>query len=565
MLSMLRVIRRFRWFSSRPLAPRPLLAALGLVTALPAAALDPKSKWVRAKTAAVEVLSDASQKNASEFAVQYSAFRFVLAEMIGEPARALPPSTVVLFRDRRDFSRYFPSSGDSRLVSVSTVVDGDAVLAQALDWDREGALRLAFEFETTWALPRMGYRLPIWAAQGTGKVFSTISVKSGRCIFGDYHAGWVNAWEREPIPWPRFFEINPGSQAYSATADSSFYHSQAWALMHWVWLSDERGGDRFARLVAALRDDDTGLRAIEAVTETPVAGLTKKLSVYGRRMTRTREFKFDEAGLRARMETGPADPAIVGLHVADLLTSLDRQWEAEQELVAARTLAPEHPGVREAEARLALRRNDGENALARYREAIALKTRHARSYLISAEDWLNQGTSGGADEAGGGGLAADTAIAELRRALELDPKDARAHRLLARAFYVRPQISEQDIDELAPGVALGDPTGVIRYYRALIWARLKKTESYRAALKELIQVRGIDAAVRNDAAGRLAQLAFNELVERVEQRVADGKFQEARELVTQARQTSLQTPALGNRLIQVEQWIEQAAQRSAPR
>src|SRR4051794_1098034 len=78
-------------------------ALLLVILASPAVAMDTKAKWIRVKTDHVEVLSDARQKDAVEFAVQYSAFRHVLGEMIGAPAQKLPASVVLLFENNRQF------------------------------------------------------------------------------------------------------------------------------------------------------------------------------------------------------------------------------------------------------------------------------------------------------------------------------------------------------------------------------------------------------------------------------------------------------------------------------
>ncbi|MES2696303.1 MAG: hypothetical protein V4773_22720 [Verrucomicrobiota bacterium] len=530
------------------------LAGLGLTSA--ARALDPKSKWVRAKTDYVEVLSSASQKEAIEYALQYSAFRYVFGEMMGEKARQLPPTIVVLFRQRREFEANFPPRDKKAdLVSVSYVADGQPLQAHALDSDRERALRLAFEFETTWAMPRLGYGLPVWAGQGTGKVFSTIKLRGGVCVLGDYFASSVDRWLVAPIPWPRFFDINLLSKEYSNTDGPGSYHSQAWAFMHYLWLSDGQGPERFQQLVERLRTEPE-MQAALAVLKIPAADLTKTLSRYTGKMNRTRDFKIDEAAWRARMETGPADRALVGVHLSDLMRGFQQNDAAERELALARVAAPDHPTIREARAREAWARRDWQEALSLYREAIALNSTNFHAYIYSAEDWLNQSSSRGADEAGGGGTITETAIAELRRALQINPYEDHAYRVLARAFYVRPEITEEHLNDLQPGILLGDSTGLIRYYRALVYGRLKKIPEYQAALEALAAAPAIQASLRGEVAVRLGKIHYNVLADAVEKLAGEGRFPEARALVTQARATTLKDADFEQPLGKMVKWLD---------
>lgn len=519
-------------------------------------ALEPKSQWVRARTEYVEVFSDASQSEATEYALQYSAFRHVFSEMIGEPARSLPPTVILLFRSRRIFETYFPQVGDKSgdLVSVSNVFDGVPVQAHVLNNTRERTLRISYEFEATWAMSRLGLGLPTWAGQGTGKVFSSVKMEKGVCTFGDYQAMSLNGWLTSPMPWARFFEINEFSKEYRDKLWMGVYHSQSWALMHYLWLRDDQGAERFRELTRRLRTEP-GMAVALDLAGVPEAELKRTLSRYVGRMSRVREIKVDEAGWRARMATGAAERAVVGVYLADLLRGFHQRAAAERELAEARVSAPEHPFVREGRAREALARGDRESALTLYREAIERKSTNAIAYIVSARDWLNQGSSGGRDEAGGGGTIAETAIAELRRALEIDPRNEEAHGLLGRALFVRLQITEADLRLLDPGIQMGDTKGIIRYYRALVLGRLKRHAEYQEALAALSVSPTVDADIREQATTRLGQEAYNALLDQVEKLAGEGKFAEARAAATAVRKGALRAEMFQPRLDKVDEWI----------
>lgn len=528
-------------------------------------ALEPKSQWVRARTPYVEVFSDASQSEATEYALQYSAFRHVFTELVGDPARTLPPTVILLFRNRRTFDAYFPQIGDKsgELVSVSSVADGLPLQAHVLSRTRERTLRMAYEFEATWALSRLGLGLPLWAGQGTGKVFSTVKMARGVCTFGDYQAMALNGWLDSPMPWTRFFEINEGSKEYRDKLWMSVYHSQSWALMHYLWLRDDNGAERFRELVRRVRTEASMAVALD-LAGVPEAELKRTLSRHIGRASRVREFKIDEAAWHAQMQTGPAERAVVGVRLADLLRGyLFQVGKAELELNDARAAAPDHPLVRDGRARQAVARGDRGAALALYREAIELKSTNVTAYLTSASDWLDQGRSGGLDEAGGGGIIVETAIAELRRALEIDPRNEEAYRLLGRALFVRPQIAEADLGLLDPGIQLGDTKGGIRYYRALVLGRLKQDAAYQEALAALSVSDTVQPDIREEAANRLGREVFNALLDQVEKLAAAGNFAEARAHAAAARKGALRAELFRPRLDKVDEWIAATERKDA--
>ena len=548
-------------FSSHPLARFSPLAALLLVLPLAAAAIDPKSKWVRARTEFVEVLSDGSQKNAVEFAIQYSAFRYALAQSVGERAAQLPPSTVVLINNPREFKRLFGQpAAKTELSTVSTEVDGRAVIAQSVGTDREASLRLAFEFETTWSLRRMGYFLPVWAAQGTGKVFATVAVKRGVCLIGDADVQALDFWLNDPLPWPHFVQIHNGSPEYTDPRKLAFYHSQALALMHYLWLRDDKGAERFQQLATALRNTPD-VAALEAVLGVPAKDFTTAISRYVRGAGKRREIPYDDAGLRSRVETGPALAGIVGVHVSDLLFGFGKNFEAEQELKAAQASAADTPLLQEALARQELRNREPERAAELFREAMARGSTNPRAYMISADNWLDQ-TSVGRDTAGAGGLLADKAIADVRRAIELSPANMEAYRILGRAFFLRPEVTDEHIAELTRGVDAGDPGGVVRYYRALLFERLRRTADAIADLRVLVNDPQTVASVRTQATQRVAQHEFNQAIEHVQRLVAERKFAEALEHARQQQQTPTgrSIPESYDKMIR---WVQDAEKRAA--
>ena len=513
-------------------------------TAVLSRAADPKTNWLRVQAGDVTVLSDASQKDAVEYAVKYSAFRRAVSEMLAPPGRKIPPSTVLLFRSGREFERRFAPANSSKFdqVSLSTEVDGSVLIGQVLTGgDRDEALRMAFEFDTISMFRQLGYYVPLWMSQGTGKVFSTLTIRKGVVKIGDTPSGMADGWIGSAVKWPRFFEVHSTSPEYLSPERASIYHSQAWALMHRVWLGAGDGRERFRELVAKVRTGPD-LAAVEAVLGVDASKLSAEIVNHLGAKRRTIEIPFDEMALRSRLEITPAAAAEIAVHFSNLLYAARKPFEAEQELKDAEMRSPESPWVKEALARQAFFQRDSDRGVELYREAIAHGSTSPRAYLISANHWLDQASVGRQDEAGGGSTVADKAIVEIRRALELRPADPEAYRLLGRAFFLRPEITEEHLHELEAGVGSADVGGQIRFYRALLLNRLKRTADFEAALLSLCGDTHADVEVRGQAGEFLHNLAFDRTRIQVESLVNEKRFGEARQLIADQKATDAGRP-----------------------
>ncbi len=543
---------------------RSLVGAVLLGAAAgPAAAADDRGKWTRARTDYVEVLTDAAPKDAAEFAVQYSAFRYALAELIGPRARRLPPTRVMLFRNQREFERRFPSEvARSESISVTTDVDGVTLLGQVLTGTRTFTLQLAFEFETLWALRRAGYAVPLWAGQGTGKVLATVALRKGVLTVGNFDRGDILSWVADPLPWPRFFDVHAGSKDYVGNDGRPRpFHAQSWALMHWIWLADGEGLARFEKLQEALRVKG-GLDAMAAATGVPPNEWIKRIDAHLRNKQSVRTLPFDEAAVRARMETGPATPAAVSLHLSELLAGRGRDAGAELELLRAVAAEPEAAPVKEAQARRARRKGDRESAVRYYREAISAGSGNPVAFQVSASDRMDQ-TVVGVDRVGAGGIFVEEALAEIRRALELRPGDPDSYRLLGRAFYLRPEVGPVHAEELGAGVTAADESGLVRLYRASLYERLGDEAALAADLEELARNPRYGAAIRRQATQQLETRRFEATVAAANEQVAAGRFAETLALV-RARQAAALDAESAERYGPLLRWVEEREKAAGP-
>ncbi len=499
-----------------------LVSLAGIFSPLRAA----PAPWLKLETAEFVVYSDAPEKQVVECALRYAAFRRAFADLFLEPGRTLPPSTFLLFRKEKSFHDLTPPATEknTKLVNYSIEVDGTPLTAFSLAGDRDRALEMTFEFETIWALRRIGHFVPLWVSQGAGEVLSTVTLAKGKCLIGeDTGHSFDDAFD-----WPRFFDLNEDSKAYrEAGPELSQYLQQAWGLMHWILLDDAGTRARFESLEQHLRTD-AGIDVVPAVMNTPVNHLSKAIR---RHSTKPRAIPFDEAAIKAAFQLSPAPEAEVVVQTSNLLCATDRVYECNLALDQARALAPDLAIVKEAWARRMLRESRDREAVEFYRDAIAAGSKNFAAYYKSATTRLNDNMSRGADHAGDGGPESLKAIVELRRALQLNPGSASTYRLLGRAFYVAPTLTDADIAELSAGVTRGDDGQLVRYYRALLHSRLHHREECARDFRAILADPDISNQFRQSAQHQFVQEIVSADAKQVERFARDHDYAAAFELI----------------------------------
>lgn len=459
--------------------------------------------WLQLRSDDFTIYSDAPRRELEAFAVSYAAFRQVSREVLLKPGQTPPPSIILLFRKEKTFKNHVPIPEERNFTpaTYSTEVDGSTLTALSLTGDRDQAMTMLVEFETTWMLGRLGYFLPTWIAQGAGKVLSSLDVSKSRVTIGARPSAFE---ETTTLPWERFFEINEASPEYRGKGafEMGVYHAQAWSLMHWVLLGGPDTRDRFQRVAAELRGVSITPQ-VAAVLDCPVTKLSREISRHFRGGPVTRAFPFDEKSLRSTWNVENAPSFEVDIQRAEILFAAEKTVEARAVILNLQVTAGDSPLVQEALARSAQREGDSVTAAAHYRRALELGSKNPTTRLRSASALLDESSMNGADYPGNAAGNAAEAIAQIETVLADDPTNLDAYRLLGRALFVAPKITEQDLEKLSPGIGPGAAGARVRYYRALLYLRLNQPEKAREDLRLIADDSSVPNNDRQRARNRL--------------------------------------------------------------
>lgn len=499
------------------------------VVALPFASIAGAATWQQLEAPGFTLLSDASKREIEGFALNYAAYREALKVLFVPEGQRLPPSTLVLFRSQSQFEKHArKSQRDGYEMKASSMeMDGRPLVALAVDGDRARAQELAFEFETIWALRRLGYLVPIWMSQGSGRLLSSLELKKGECVFGDGRSsrdlyrrssGWID--------WPRFFDIHTGSPEYAGSRADGMYHEQAWGLMHWILLRDEGGVDRFRRLAQRWRET-SALLAVEEVMGESSKNFSREVRRYVLREAEPRRLAFDEAATRASWTLSAADPARVHTTLAYLLDAAGRPKEAEAAMALARAAGTDNVAYLEGMARRLKKARQDAEALALYRQAILAGSRNPVAYLVSADGYLDESQSAGADYAGGGGNNVHDAEREIQKALELDPGSPEAYRLLGRMYFISPKVPEDAIERLSVGVTSGEAGAAVRLYRAWLYQRAQKMDEALADFRAIMEDPEVEPRTKARARDTMSRMAINVAKSRLDKSLRTRQYDEA--------------------------------------
>jgi hypothetical protein len=515
-----------------------LAVALLVLTAAAPAPAATAPVWLKVKSANFTIYTDGAQKDLLDFAVKYTAFQQAFRSLFVLPGKSLPPTVLVLFKRYSTFNEYLPSqprSATTRILNYSIESDGMAFMALSLSDGRDTAFERTVEFETGWALRRIGYYLPLWAAQGAGLNLSTVHLGRGKCYFGevpdDYARGFL--LRNDGFPWPQFFGIFTASPEYNNNKDLRSYCGQACELMNWVLFRDDRTRERLELLSRKLRT--TGpMAAAEEIMQAPATDFNRLIGEHLSRNSKAHEFPFDEAATRAGFTVETASEAEILVQTAAFLAPAGKPERCDEQLARAFMLEPSLRIVKEARARRAMDQHDGGEAVRLYREAIADGSVNYMAYLRSATTRLDDGSGGRQDRPGTGGNAAITAVEEIRRALELNRGSTDAYILLGRAFYLLPKVSTDLLDELAAGITPDEDSWQIRYYHGLLHERLGQPDQCLADFRTILAGPGLSDKTRDYVQSQLSHATYRMNAAKVKSLVENGQFDAARKIAADA-------------------------------
>ena len=419
-------------------------------------------EWLKLEAPMFGVISQLDELKTREWAVQFDQFIGALHALYSVDRIGLPPLTIVLFRQPRDFAPYRlrTDSGQARVAAFFGNTGDWSIIAMPDNGRDETTRETIYHEAVHWFMTANDSPHPLWFAEGLAETLSTFEVAGGK-------GRWGKALE-DNLATLAYDGLLPMEELLRASQDealhgrgSSQYYAQAWAFVHRLMFGN--GGadsDKLAALLRELRTKDLDA-AVDAAFGASYGALTDDLREY---LERGR-YGYAETPLLdrgAEMTVAPASEASVEFALGRLATvggNLDLALAHAARVIA---LAPSSPAGYELTAYAAHEAGDELALDPALERASELGSRESWIYTTQADRLLmrRQRDSGHLDEL----LAPDVArtAADLyERALSLRPRNTDAFSGLVMALLNVAAPTETDSAALNAGRVLFPANGVL--------------------------------------------------------------------------------------------------------
>lgn len=406
---------------------RRLLLALVLIALTPASAF---AQWRRAESPHFVVYSDGSERSLREYTIKLERFDALLTSRFGggraDDVRRLP---VYLVGDGRALRVAVPGlpSGIDGYYSTSE----NDIFAVLVRGESDDLLLHEYGHHV---MARSGdVRYPGWLREGFAEYFATATVTGGgQATFGLPNAGRQYALQQNSwLPMDTVLRADSSFGVDSQTG-RSMYYAQSWALTHWI-LADANRVRNLSAYVSAVNGGRDPVEAWQAIFAMTPDQLTSQLRTYVRgRLS------------YARIDIPPVNPVITVTTLspaadAVLLPMINaRSWNPAEidgpallgTMRSALARFPDDPLALVAVGRAEKQWGDAAAAEAALTRALELQGDNVEGLVLMADLVTERGldATDEAERMRQWGLARDF----LRRALEADPTDHRAHAAQAR-------------------------------------------------------------------------------------------------------------------------------------
>jgi tetratricopeptide (TPR) repeat protein len=486
----------------------PLLFLLALAPLAGRARAAQPAPWVTARTENFTFAGHLSERDLQALASSLEEFRAVFGQILPkEYFEAGRPTAVVVFADAQEYDPFKPARDDQ----PNPFVAGYFKAGQDLDYitlawrgtQAETAPVLFHEY--VHALVRNKYgRAPLWFDEGLAEYYSAYSLASGgrQVRYGDSlprRAQYLRG--RALLPLSTLLAVDHYSTLYNDHSEGGIFYAQSWAFVHYL-LSD-RTGARPRQLAGYLRLTAAGVDPAEAIRRSfqmTEGELDRRLAEYVRAGVYTGRVEPLKEAVAAEAPplTRPMSEAETQARLGDLLLRMDRLEVAEAYLERALKLDAGLAATHLSLGLLRLRQARPGDALAELRRAAELDPRNylAHYYYAGVLD-----SDGSEAEFTVAGYAARGALirSELKRAIELAPDFLDAQGLLVLTDIERNPNLEEAARVLEHLTSLAPSRPELRLLRARLDLRREEFDDARAVLRQLADDPLAGPAIRSEA------------------------------------------------------------------
>jgi len=470
-------------------------------------------QWFETRTAHFNIYSCGAPQEVNKVAGQLEEFCEAYSLLAGSQAVASPPIVVMAFPDHESMKPFLPlyHGQPENLAGFFQHGTDENLIVLSLPEEGAASMDMTVVFhEYTHLLFRRNDRIwPIWLKEGMAELYSTFATTGYSALIAqpiDHH---LRLLAHEPLmPLAELFAVTHDSPQYNERERQGILYAESWLLTHFLVAGDNpEYKSRFGNFTTLLREGQSPVQAFTNALQTSLPAVESELRRYLANGQFTPiQFSFPEnvAGDKIFI-TRDLTPVENYFRLGDELLRIDRLDTAEKFFTDAQKLAPASPLPYEGLGLLAVRRDQADEALREFKEALQ---RGSGSFLAHYFYAWEKFQMAAVAQGRRGSLPAETAAeihAELLKSIVLMPNFGPSHELFGILEMAQGENLKLGVQHLELAVQLEPENPYYLLALADAQARDQDTDAARRTLTALL-LPTVEAKLRAQAEELIQQI-----------------------------------------------------------
>ena len=429
-------------------------------------------QWLQANSPHFTVISDAGEKQARHVLAQLERMRWVFQTLYPK-ANIDPPEPIVVLagKNNKTFQSMEPApylaKGSLHLAGYFLrTQDRNYVLLRLDAEEEEHPFATVYHEYTHLQFAGAGEWMPLWLNEGIAEFFQNTQVREKDVLVGQPDSNDILYLRQQRlIPLPVLFKVDASSPYYHEEQKGSVFYAEAWALTHFLQVTDrEKGTHRLSEYLQLLSQHEDPLEAAEKAFGN-LKQLESALNGYIQN-AQYKQFVMNSAAGpndESAYQTMPLTQVQADAWRAEVLAKVQREQEARDLIQSILKTDAGNVQVRETMGDMEYRAGHMDEARRWYGEAVKLdpKSPLASYYFASLSM-----RSGHADD--------ETIEPSLRASIQANPKFAPAYEALGSYLGMQHKNMDEAFSLIKTAVKLDPGNFAFRMNAANILAGMGK-------------------------------------------------------------------------------------------
>ena len=414
-----------------------------------------KDEWFEVQSKNFYLIGNASDKDIRRVATKLEQFREVFVKLFPKMNFSSPvPTTVIVFKSGKAYKPYKPvnAAGETNDWVAGYFMPREEInyITLSVEGEKQQTYATIFhEYVHYLVNNNLGRgNIPPWFNEGIAEYYDQFSIESDEKVtLGGLNNNHLYSLQQtKMIPLDQFFNIDYFSLHQQGRHSVNIYYAQAWALMHYLMLGNERKrSPQLNTFLGLVMSGKQPREAFQQAFQTDYASMEKELREYVRKNSYTvlfykaeKKMVYDDV-----LKSQPMTEARAKAHLGDLLYHADRLPESEKHLTESLAAEPDSVMANTAFGLVKMRQNKFDEAKKYIEKAVATDSKNHLAFYQYAYILSREGMDESNFISGYSNETYEKMRASLQKSMTLKPDFPENYRLLAFINMVR----NENLDE----------------------------------------------------------------------------------------------------------------------